>query len=64
MLIERRCFSCSIGHIGTLVDDVLALYRRDEVVIVFNELVVPVYPDDDRTRVLMRYDEKRLASIR
>ena len=58
-LIERRAFSCTIGDIFTVVDEVLALDRTDEVVIIFNDTVVPVHVDDDRRQVLRRYDELR-----
>lgn len=64
MMIERRAFSCSMGNIGGLVDDVLALERSEEVVIVFNDLVIPVRPDDTREQVIRLWNEKRKAAAR
>ena len=56
---ERRAFSCTFGRIDALVDEVLALERTDEVVIIFNDTVVPVKVDDDRRQVMQRYDDLR-----
>lgn len=64
MLIERRAFSSSLGNIGGLVDEVLALYRSDEVVILFNDLIIPVLPDDTREQVIGKWNTARKASIR
>lgn len=54
--IERRAFSCTAGDIFSMVDKVLSLERTEEVVIIFNDTVVPVRVDDDRRQVLQRYD--------
>ena len=64
MLIERRAFSCSVGNIGCLVDEVLALDRTEEVVILFNDLVIPVSPDNTREQVIERWNGKRKAAAR
>jgi hypothetical protein len=64
MLIERRAFSCSMGNIGGLVDEVLALDRTEEVFILFNDLVIPVAPDDTREQVIGRWNGKRKAAAR
>ena len=63
-LIERRAFSCVTGDIYSVVDDVLALERTDQVVIIFNDTVVPVEVDDDRRKVLGRYDELRRRLVK
>lgn len=63
-LVERRAFSAVIGHIAQVVDEVLALPRDAEVVIIFNDLVIPVQPDDDAETVLRRWSARHAKAGR
>ena len=47
-LVEMRSFSVTTGHISDAVDDVLALPRDADVLLIFNDLLLTVSPDDDR----------------
>ncbi len=63
-LVERRAFSTVIGHIAQVVDQVLSIPRDAEVLIVFNDLVVPVQPDDDAVTVLRRWSARHAKAGR
>lgn len=58
MIQERRLFSIPVGDIFTLVRSVLELPRTEEVAIVLNDTIVPVYTNDTRDDVIARWSDK------
>jgi hypothetical protein len=59
MLRERRLFTAAHGRIGHVVDEILALDRDDEVVLIFNDVIVPIDKHDSRCDVLVKWENAR-----
>lgn len=55
-LVERRALSVAAGHISDAVDAVLAEDRNEEVVLIFNDLLMLIQPDDDVAAVRRKYE--------
>lgn len=54
-LIEQRAFSVSVGHIADAVLAVLEIPRTEDVLLIFNGLVVTISPEDDEAAVIVKY---------
>lgn len=50
-LIEQRAFKVAHGHILEAVSTVLNMNLDEEVLLIFNDLVIPIEPGDDEMSV-------------
>lgn len=54
-LTERRSFTVTAGHIADAVQTVLGVPRDEDVLLIFNDLVLTIAPEDDEAAVIVRY---------
>lgn len=54
-LIEQRAYSVAVGNIADAVLAVLETPRTEDVLLIFNDLVVTIAPGDDEAAVIEKY---------